>query len=86
MSATAERATEDKPRDLGPLVGDLERIAGSENVYTQEHQLRTYESDGLLQYAVTPAAVVLPDGADEVRAVVRACHEARVPWVARGAG
>ena len=27
-------------------------------VVTHEHQLRTYESDGLLQYAVTPSAVV----------------------------
>ena len=33
-----------------------------------------------------PAAVVLPGSAAEVRAVVRACHEAGVPWVARGAG
>jgi len=81
-----EREGEKEPRDLGPLVDDLERIAGAENVYTQEHQLRTYESDGLLQYAVTPAAVVLPGTAEEVRAVGRACHAAGVPWVARGAG
>jgi glycolate oxidase len=29
---------------------------------------------------------VLPDSADEVRRVVRACYEAGVPWVARGSG
>ena len=46
---------------LGPaFVDELRRIAGPEQVVTQEHQLRTYESDGLLQYAVTPGAVVLP--------------------------
>src|SRR5205823_13822928 len=44
------------------------------------------ESDGLLQYAVTPGAVVLPGRAEEVRDVVAACHAAGVPWVARGAG
>jgi glycolate oxidase len=29
---------------------------------------------------------VLPESADQVQAVVRACHEREVPWVARGAG
>src|SRR5690606_28119317 len=33
-----------------------------------------------------PALVVLPESAEQVRTVVRACHEAGVPWVARGSG
>ncbi|HYN90904.1 MAG TPA: FAD-linked oxidase C-terminal domain-containing protein [Thermoleophilaceae bacterium] len=70
----------------GPLVERLKGIVGSEHVVTHRRQLATYESDGLLQYAVTPAAVVLPGSAAEVAAVVGACHEAEVPWVARGAG
>src|SRR3954462_8800598 len=68
------------------LVGELRRICGDDHVVTHPHQLRTYESDGLLQYAVTPGAVVLPDTAEQVQRIVRACHEAEVPWVARGAG
>ena len=48
--------------------------------------MRTYESDGLLQYAVTPGAVVLPGSTEDVQAAVAACHRAGVPWVARGAG
>src|SRR3954451_9003559 len=68
------------------LVDRLKAVCGDEHVITQRHQLRTYESDGLLQYAVTPGAVVLPGSAEEVQAVVRICHEAGVPWVARGAG
>src|SRR3954466_9149257 len=68
------------------FVAELERICGTEYVVTHPHALRTYESDGLLQYAVTPRVVVLPGSAAEVQAVVRACHEAEVPWVARGAG
>src|SRR3954452_9619428 len=72
---------------LGPaFVDELRRIAGPEHVVTQEHQLRTYESDGLLQYAVTPGAVVLPGTAEEVQEVVRSCHREGVGWVARGAG
>jgi glycolate oxidase len=72
--------------DGAALVARLRAIVGDEHVYTQPDQLRTYESDGLLQYAVTPGAVVLPGSGEEVREVVRACHEAGVPWVARGAG
>jgi glycolate oxidase len=68
------------------LVRDLESICGSDQVYTHPHQLKTYESDGLLQYARLPGAVVLPGSAGEVQRVVRACWERRVPWVARGAG
>src|SRR4051794_5973769 len=72
--------------DGAALVGELERICGSDAVVTHPHALRTYESDGLLQYAVTPGAVVLPTDAGQVQQVVRACHRAGVPWVARGAG
>ena len=68
------------------VVERLRAICGDENVIVHEHQLRTYQSDGLLQYKVLPRAAVLPGSADEVRAVVRALHEREVPWVARGAG
>jgi glycolate oxidase len=74
------------PRDLRVLVGELRDICGEQWVYTHKHQLRTYESDGLLQYQVLPAAAVLPGTAQEVQAVVAACAGANVPWVARGAG
>jgi glycolate dehydrogenase FAD-linked subunit len=68
------------------LIDEFGAICGPENVVTHPHQLRTFESDGLLQYRVQPGAVVLPDSAEEVRRIVRACHEAGVPWVARGSG
>jgi glycolate oxidase len=68
------------------LIDDLRAIAGDEHVLVDRDQRRTYESDGLLQYAVLPGAVVLPGTAEEVRRVVTACHAAGVPWVARGAG
>ena len=68
------------------LLRRLRAICGADNVVAHEHQLRTYQSDGLLQYRVLPRAAVLPANAEEVREVVRACHEAEVSWVARGAG
>jgi len=72
--------------DLGPLVAEWRAALGDEHVVTHRHQLRTYESDGLLQYAVTPGAVVLPGSTEDVQHVVRSCHRAGIPWVARGAG
>src|SRR3954462_15663012 len=68
------------------FVAELERVCGAEFVVTHPHAKRTYESDGLLQYAVTPRVVVLPSDAEQVQRIVRLCHENEVPWVARGAG
>jgi glycolate oxidase len=68
------------------LVTRLRKICGREHVLTDKHQLRTYESDGLRQFRSPPPVAVLPGSADEVREIVRACYEAKVPWVARGAG
>ena len=75
-----------RPMQPLSLLEPLRRIVGAEWVLINEHQLRTYESDGLLQYQVKPALAVLPGTGDEVRRIVAACAEAGVPWVARGAG
>ena len=55
-------------------------------VITDRARLRTYECDGLAHYRVTPALVVIPEDAAQLAAVVRACAEHRVPFVARGSG
>src|SRR4051812_50067021 len=68
------------------LIDELRAVCGDEHVVTHPHRLRTYESDGLLQYKVTPRAVVLPGTAEEVQAGVRACHRAQGPGGARGSG
>ena len=64
----------------------LQRACGEDFVYTHEHQLRTYESDGLLQYKVRAGAVCLPATHEEVVACVRACARPTGPRAARGAG
>jgi glycolate dehydrogenase FAD-linked subunit len=55
-------------------------------VLTEPEDLRTYECDGLTGRRVLPSLVVLPETTEEVQAVVRACNEFGVPFVARGAG
>jgi glycolate oxidase len=68
------------------LIARLRAACGDEHVLTHAHRLRTYQSDGLLHLSGTPKAAVLPASTEEVAAVLRACHEAGVPWVARGSG
>ena len=74
------------PSGSPALISRLQEICGREFVLTQRDELATYRSDGLLHYRQVPSAAVLPGTADEVRAVVQACHQAEVPWVARGSG
>ncbi|MBA2698591.1 MAG: FAD-binding protein [Nocardioidaceae bacterium] len=72
--------------DTDHLAARLRSEIGDDAVLTDRQQLRTYECDGLAHYKVMPAIVVLPQTTDEVAAVVRACVEAKVPYVARGSG
>lgn len=72
--------------DRSELIERLRLICGQRNVVTDPSALSTYRSDGLLEYRQAPAVAVLPGSVGEVQAVVRACHEHRVPFVARGAG
>ncbi len=74
------------PSGSPALISRLQEICGREFVLTHQHELATYRSDGLLHYRQVPVAAVLPGTAEQVRQSVRACFEAGVPWVARGAG
>jgi glycolate oxidase len=47
---------------------------------------KPYECDGLTLFRELPAAVALPENEAQVVEILKACHAARVPVVARGAG
>lgn len=49
-------------------------------------ETRAYECDALTAYRCSPLAVVLPSSTEEVSAVLRICHEERVPVIPRGSG
>ena len=68
------------------LAAALRRIVPANCVLTQDEQLRPYECDGLSAYRQIPLLVVLPHTIEQVRAIVRLCHEQKIPIVARGAG
>src|SRR5258705_14015956 len=67
----------------------LKRLAATvpaDTLLRDPAELLTYEADALSHLRATPGAVVLPRSASEVQAVVRLCHDAGVPFVARGHG
>lgn len=70
------------PSDLLDALG---RVVGAAHVRVDEASLQAYGADGT-RYSHPADAVVMPDGADQVSAVVRLCAAHRVPFVPRGAG
>src|SRR3954462_10615653 len=78
------------PGDNAAAIAAVTRVARAAlpatGLITDPTELRTYECDGLAHYRVTPALVVLPESTEQVAAVVRACSEHGLPFVARGSG
>jgi glycolate oxidase len=55
-------------------------------VIATEKEMRPYECDGLTAYRQLPMVVVLPDTTEQVRRVLKLCHEQGIKVVPRGAG
>ena len=53
---------------------------------TTVEDTRPYECDGLTLFRERAAAVLLPENEAQVAAILKACFDARIPVVARGAG
>src|SRR3712207_7146120 len=83
MTAIAEPTLSDRTATLAER---LRSAVGTERVLTDRTQVRTYECDGLANFKVTPAVVVLAESRAHVVDTVRLCAEAGVPFVARGFG
>ena len=71
---------------LRALRSELARSQPDLKVLVRPEELRAYECDGLSAYHRIPDAVALPETVEQVQAIMRACHQHRVPVVARGAG
>lgn len=68
------------------LVASLRTFLPREAVLYETEDLRPYECDGLSAYRQTPLIVALPRTEEEVVQILRICHAAKTPVVARGAG
>jgi glycolate oxidase len=76
-----------RPGDgLAAVAARARELLPEEGVVTDRARLRTYECDGLAHYRVTPGLVVIPETTEQLAAIVRACAEHGVPYVARGSG
>jgi glycolate oxidase len=64
----------------------LQTLLRPEQLLLRPEQLAAYESDGLTAFRQRPLAVAIPETSDEVIALVRLCHELKLPFVARGSG
>ena len=68
------------------LVSELERILGAGGLVLTAEGRMVYECDMHTFYKGAPDAVALPIRTEQVQAIVRLCHAARVPIVPRGSG
>jgi glycolate oxidase len=64
----------------------LQALLRPDQLLLRPEQLTAYESDGLTAFRQRPLAVAVPETSDEVIALVRFCHEEKLPFVARGSG
>ncbi len=69
-----------------PIIERLRRALSAGAVLSSPEELKPYECDALTLYRQMPLAVALPADEAQVAAVLRLCHEAQVPVIARGAG
>ncbi len=90
MTTAAAPADTDTATDTRGVVRQLTEALrptlGPDQLITDLTRLRTYECDAITGYRVVPALVALPESTEQVAAVVAACAQAKVPYVARGAG
>ena len=68
------------------IIAELNRLVGEGGVFSDDEQVRTYESDGLASYRQKPEVVVLPQTTEQVRDIVRLCNQEHIPFVPRGSG
>lgn len=68
------------------LIEQIEHIVGRDALVHDPDERRVYEADAFTLVRRRPALVVLPETAQQVRDIVRLCHETDTPFVPRGAG
>ena len=68
------------------VAGRLRALLPTEAVLHAEEDTRAYECDGLSAYRQLPMVVALPSNEEQVREVLRVCHELKIPVTARGSG
>jgi glycolate oxidase len=67
-------------------ISSLRKLVPTCPIITDPAGRRTFETDAFTAYTKMPLAVLLPSSTEEVRRILKFCHEAGIRVVARGAG
>jgi glycolate oxidase len=68
------------------LIDRLRDLVGPDALLTSPSDLLVYECDGFTIEKNKPDVVVFPTSTEQVVQIVKLCHEAKVPFLPRGAG
>ncbi len=68
------------------LIRKLSEILPQEAILSAKEELKPYECDGLTAYRRVPWLVVMPEDIEQLKRVVKLCHERWISLVVRGAG
>lgn len=68
------------------LLDKLRSIVGPQRMLVARSDLAVYECDGFIIERNSPDVALFPESTSEVAEIVRVCHQARVPFLPRGAG
>jgi glycolate oxidase len=81
------RIPDERPLNPKPeIIAALQAVLPASSVLATPAELAPYECDGLTAFRQRPLVVVLPETVEQVQQILRLCHQAGVPVVARGAG
>ncbi|MDQ0158132.1 glycolate oxidase subunit GlcD [Alkalibacillus salilacus] len=64
----------------------MKRIVGKENVQTSNAAKISYSFDATAGFQHSPDVIISPENAEQIQAIVKVCHENKIPIVPRGSG
>lgn len=68
------------------ILDQLRAVVGPAGMITNDAELLVYECDGFTIERNKPEVVVFPNDTAQVSRIVKICHQAKVPFLPRGAG
>jgi glycolate oxidase len=68
------------------LIGEFQKIVGSENVLTSKEALKAYSYDGTTNWIREPDVVIFPTSASQVSAILKIANKEKIPVTPRGGG
>jgi len=86
MSANTLNPPINPPLSHAALIARMKAIVGNDNVLTSAADMAAYECDGFTIAKTKPDVVVFPTSTEHIVAIVKACNELDVGFLARGAG